>query len=569
VRVPSLLLGPMLRYADDECATVWVETDARCDVEVCGVATPTFAVAGHHYALVVVDGLTPGKPLEYSVRLDGVVVWPEPGSPFPPSVIRTRGQGEPLRLVFGSCRATRPNVPPYCLDKRADPRGMGADALRALALRMLRGEPAEWPHGLLLIGDQVYADEVSPQTLEFIRARRDTSKPPYEEVADFEEYTRLYQEAWSEPVVRWLLSVVPTAMIFDDHDVHDDWNTSDIWRRDHQRTSWWQTRVIGALSSYWLYQHLGNMAPPAIAAEGVLAQLQTVPDGWALLRDLAVAADGEVDGRKGHRWSYRRDRGGVRILVIDSRCGRVLHGRREMVNRREWDWIQQQATGDFDHLLLVSSLPVLLPASIHFLESWDEALCAGAWSGRFTKLGERLRQAVDLEHWGAFSDSFTVLMEMVAEITSGRRGQVPASVVFLSGDVHYAYLAEASFPPNYRVRSPVYQVVASPIRNPIQRSLQVADRFSRTRPARWFGQALARSAGVPNPPFTWEVTQGPWFENNLATLEMDGRELALTFQLAVSNDGDDPSLETAWAGELVRRPLPAMTPTPGETRPSG
>jgi len=42
------------------------------------------------------------------------------------------------------------------------------------------------------------------------------------QAADFMEYCSLYREAWSEPSVRWLLSVIPTAMIFDDHDVHDD-----------------------------------------------------------------------------------------------------------------------------------------------------------------------------------------------------------------------------------------------------------------------------------------------------------------------------------------------------------
>ena len=64
---------------------------------------------------------------------------------------------------------------------------------------------------------------------EFIRSRRDPEVPPGETIADFEEYTRLYHESWSEPHIRWLLSTVPSAMIFDDHDVHDDWNTSKDW----------------------------------------------------------------------------------------------------------------------------------------------------------------------------------------------------------------------------------------------------------------------------------------------------------------------------------------------------
>ena len=39
----SLVLGPLLRYVGDNGATVWVETDRACTVEVLGCASPTFA----------------------------------------------------------------------------------------------------------------------------------------------------------------------------------------------------------------------------------------------------------------------------------------------------------------------------------------------------------------------------------------------------------------------------------------------------------------------------------------------------------------------------------------------
>ena len=32
----DLILGPLLRYLDEHKATVWVETDAPCEVEVLG-----------------------------------------------------------------------------------------------------------------------------------------------------------------------------------------------------------------------------------------------------------------------------------------------------------------------------------------------------------------------------------------------------------------------------------------------------------------------------------------------------------------------------------------------------
>src|SRR3712207_8152847 len=50
-------------------------------------------------------------------------------------------------------------------------------------------------------------------------------------------FRSLYKLAWQDEANRWLLSTLPSAMIFDDHDVRDDWNTSAEWRRDIDRKS--------------------------------------------------------------------------------------------------------------------------------------------------------------------------------------------------------------------------------------------------------------------------------------------------------------------------------------------
>src|SRR5918998_4508063 len=275
---PNLVLGPLLRHVGTSDATVWVETDVPCAVEVLVGGSPhrsrTFSVEGHHYALVVITDLEPGSSHEYSVRLDGEMAWPEDDSPFPPSVIHTVGDGETVKLVFGSCRVSAPHEPPYSLSHEEDGRGLGTDALYAMAMR-LRARPAEeLPHALVLLGDQVYAHKPPQRTLEFIRSRRDTEKPPGEEVADFEEYTRLYWDSWKDPAIRWLLSTVPSAMIFDDHDVHDDWNTSETWVKKMRAKSWWDERIVGAFMSYWIYQHLGNLSPQELEEDELFGRLQ-------------------------------------------------------------------------------------------------------------------------------------------------------------------------------------------------------------------------------------------------------------------------------------------------------
>ena len=401
---PDLVLGPLLRYVDESQATVWVETSGPCVVEVLGSHAQTFEVEGHYYALVVISGLRPGETAAYSVSIDGRRVWPEAHATTPPSTIRTRLPGAPLRLAFGSCRVAAPHEGRYNSISRKEKVGRGVDSLRALAMRLRDAEPETWPDALLFVGDQVYADDVSPGTAEFIRGRRSVTQPPFEQVANFEEYTELYKESWSSPEIRWLLSTVPTAMIFDDHDMHDDWNTSDVWRRQMWAKPWWKERIVGGLMSYWVYQHIGNLSPEELEQDPIFGSLVDGIDLGPKLRQFALDADQHPEGV---RWSYRREWGRVRLLVIDSRSARVLTPRqREMLDPDEWLWLEDQAKEPCDHLLLVTSLPYLLPHAIHDVEAWDEAICDGAWGKPGRWFGEKIRQAIDLEHWAAFQLSF-------------------------------------------------------------------------------------------------------------------------------------------------------------------
>ena len=45
--------------------------------------------------------------------------------------------------------------------------------------------------------------------------------------------------------------------------------------------------------------------------------------------------------------------------------------------------------------------------------------------------------------------------------------------------------------------------------------------------ARPIGRLAARSTKVPNAPLHWKLVKGPWFDNNLATLEITGEGLRM------------------------------------------
>ena len=553
-----LLLGPILRHVGGRDATLWVETDRPCEVEVRAGSRigheRTFTVAGHHYAMVVLSGLEPGSSTPYDVLLDGDPVWPGPDSTFPPSRIRTIDPGRPIRLLFGSCREA-PSV-------RGQGPALDPDVLDAYAKRMTGQDHEQWPDLLLFVGDQIYADETSAAIQDFIRSRRDIRREPKAEVADFEEYTRLYAESWGEPTMRWLLSTLPSSMIFDDHDVRDDWNTSHAWRLDMQRTDWWEERITGALMSYWIYQHLGNLTPAGLASDEMYRSVRILPDAGAALRAFAQAADREADGAKGTMWSYRRDFGPVRLLVIDSRCGRVLaEGRRSMVSDPEFDWIERQVEdGSFEHLIVATSMPWLLPRALHDIESMDEALCAGSRGRLLSRMGESIRRAADLEHWAAFRKSFDRLARFFERV--GRRqdgGSTPATICVVSGDVHHSYVSEADYPEPLKSR--VFQITCSPIHNTIPLLMRLVFHVGWSNTVEGIVRFLARQTGVPPLPIHWHHPSGPHFGNTLALLILDGRSARVRLERAVrtkASDGRRPGTEMQITDDLLLTELPRV-----------
>ena len=449
--VASLLLGPLLRRVTDGQATLWLQTDQPATVTVAagGVSTTTstFTVEGVHLALPVLSGLASG-PTAYTVHIDGVPVWPLPD--HPPSVITIPPDDE-VTIAFGSCRERK---------RHPDP-----DALEAYANRAMRGE-APLPDLLALIGEQIYADEVWT----------------------FAEYARLYLDTWSVPPVRWLLSTVPTMMIFDDHEIHDDWNSSAAWLTDMRRHPAWEEHLRAGLMSYWVFQHMGNLPP--------VADPEHLPDDW----------------------SYTVDIGRTRLIMLDCRGSRQLDERR-MFPQEHWDRLAERSQVDCDHLVLACSLPWLLAPAVHHTEALMEVL-----SHRFGGAMEWLRRKYDLEHWAAVGHSFDELAALIQTVDR------PATVSVIGGDVHHSYLARPSGRPG------VHQITCSPLNHSADPVMRVALRLGWWRPLAWLAEKAARLAGVPAPKLTWHRLTKPYFGNAIATLTHRGRSASVLLE-GVRRDG--------------------------------
>jgi hypothetical protein len=519
--MPDLMLGPVLRRVEGDRATVWVETAHPATVEIkagpkAHGAARTFTVHGHHYALVVVDDLPLATSTPYEVLIDGELVWPQPGDPFPPPVIRTRDPAEPVRFVFGSCR----QATPYSTDR------FPPDALDAYSVRLAR-TGSSWPDLLVLLGDQVYADETPEKIRRWLRRRRRRPDAPRTQVVDYHEYTKLYLDSWTDPEIRWLLSTVPSTMIFDDHEIIDDWNSSAAWRDDIVRNSWWRSRIQAGLASYWVYQHLGNLAPSELGADPVYAAVSSVTDATEILDAFGARSEQE---RGSYRWSYRVDVGRTRLVVLDNRAGRELTpGRRAMLPDAEWDWFASCLPGDYDHLVVGSSLPWLMPPAIHHAEAISERL-ADARRRPVAAFAERLRRGLDLEHWASFSRSFDALTALLRQIGSGAGGVTPppASISVLSGDVHHSYVAQALLGAD--VTSPVHQLVCSPVHNDVPPALRPAMRLGWNPAVTRLARTAARLAGLHEPPLRWRRISGPYFGNAISVLVHTGRSARVSIE---------------------------------------
>ena len=113
------------------------------------------------------------------------------------------------------------------------------------AMYLVAWDEANWPQRL---PDRAEALSAGRGSCLAARQRRRYAS----ELADLEAARRAL------PAVRRVLANVPTYMIFDDHDVTDDWNLTREWHDQVWRSPGGRRVVANALAAYWAFQGWGN-----------------------------------------------------------------------------------------------------------------------------------------------------------------------------------------------------------------------------------------------------------------------------------------------------------------------
>ena len=93
--------------------------------------------------------------------------------------------------------------------------------------------------------------------------------------------------------------------------------------------------------------------------------------------------------------------------------------------------------------------------------------------------------------------------------------------------------------------SPVWQAVCSPFRNALSKRERRVARAGDSRLARAITSGLARSAGVELPEVEWRLEQEPTFDNQFATIDIDGDRVDLRIEKTVPGEWRRPRIETS------------------------
>lgn len=281
------------------------------------------------------------------------------------------------------------------------------------------------------------------------------------------------------PQAARLLAHVQTLMIFDDHDVTDDWNLSAKWETAAYGHPFSRRIVGNALIAYMLCQGWGNRPDVFNTALDELAALAATADADAGADE---RLDAPVQDRLiGRLLSFRQWDFVIRtkptIIVLDTRTRRWRNRRHPGHPSGLMDW---EALTELQHELLDEPAAVIVSAAPMFGVKLIEVVQrVAAFAGQAL--------IVDAENWMAHRGAASSMLNIF------RHSRTPGNYVVLSGDVHYSFaydveVRESDLPPH------IWQITSSGIKNEFPRSLlEWLDRLNRwlyspRSPLNWFTQ---------------------------------------------------------------------------------
>lgn len=257
------------------------------------------------------------------------------------------------------------------------------------------------------------------------------------------------------PRIRRTLAHIPTYMIFDDHDVTDDWNLTRGWEQEVYGHPLSKRMIGNALMGYLLCQGWGNCPDkfkdmqPDIKKTFTNEGLQQHDAFIDMLLDF-------------EDWHYQLDTTpSIHVMDTRTRRWRSESSLNKPSGLMDWEALcefQQSLIGK-QSVIVVSAAPIY---GVKFIEAVQKV---------FTFFGKAL--TVDAENWMAHKGTANVMLNIF------RHFKTPPEFIILSGDVHYSFVYDVRL--RFRRNSPhITQFTCSGIKNCFPDTLITwLDRFNR------------------------------------------------------------------------------------------
>jgi len=228
------------------------------------------------------------------------------------------------------------------------------------------------------------------------------------------------------PAVHRLLANIPTYMIFDDHEITDDWNITREWYESVRSSRCGKQAVANGLAAYWAFQGWGN--DPALYDQNFIGRI-TEYFGRQGKIDEAEKNDFEDYLWDFHNWTYSAP-ANLHTIVADCRTLRYYDskdGPPQLLSSEGLQSVLKSANeakkGKL--IVIVSPTPVF---GFLLIEALQKAVA------RITGVYQ-----LDLETWYANESGFANFLSFILKTFE------PSHCIFLSGDVHYGFTISAVF----------------------------------------------------------------------------------------------------------------------------
>ena len=267
--------------------------------------------------------------------------------------------------------------------------------------------------------------------------------------------------------IRRLFANIPTYMIFDDHDITDDWNINANWKENVRSSPLGKHIIANGLSAYFAFQGWGN--EPEVFREVFIPKLKQY---FQHLRNGQMMAHHEewMTLLWEHQpWHFVAPTT-TKAVFLDTRTLREYEDKPntnlldqlveerayppQLVNEQGYleitGQLQRSGWEKGDPLIIVSPTPVI---GFDLIENAVLYILP-----TLQKLGAHAQTILDVEAWRYNGKGLTNLLNQLAEWR-------PSNVVILSGDVHYSFSVVSSFKFSDAKELHVKQITSSPIKN--------------------------------------------------------------------------------------------------------